>query len=238
VQAGPNHAALTAKIELPESVKDFPRSGVDAVLKIAAPDLTALTAMLPEPLRGSLTGGGPITLRDGRVGADVAFEAAGISHRQLALGSGRLKLKASKRIDTPGLAPFAEMESDISADLTRLRVNTFAIDSATLRGGNRGELVTVEALDVQRAENSVNAQGAWHIPRNFRDAATSPGEVKFSVHVPKLADFGLTTNGRIFSGRVEGSGALRIASRELTGNVRLDGGDFQLGTFKAPRTAR
>ena len=234
VQAGPNHAALTAQIALPESVTEFPRSGVDAVLKIAAPDLTALTAMLPEPLRGSLTGGGPITLRDGRVGADVAFEAAGISHRQLALGSGRLKLKASKRIDTPGLAPFAEMESDISAVLTRLRVNTFAIDSATLRGGNRGALVTVEALDVQRAENSVNAQGAWHIPRNFRDAATSPGEVKFSVHVPKLADFGLTTNGRIFSGRVEGSGALRIASRELTGNVRLDGGDFQIGTFKAP----
>lgn len=237
VNAGPNQVALTAQVALPESVTDFPRSGVDAVLKIAAPDLTALTAMLPEPLRGSLTGGGPITLRDGRVGADVAFEGAGIGNSHLSLDAGMLKLKVSKRIDTPGLAPFAEMESDISADLTRLRVNTFALDTVRLRGGNRDDLVTVETLDVQRSGNSVNAQGHWRIPRDLRDAAAAPGEVKFSIHVPKLADFGLTANSRIFSGRVEGSGALKIASQELTGNVRLDGGDFQLGTFKAPSLA-
>lgn len=237
VQAGPNLVALTAKVALPESVTEFPRSGVDAMLKIDAPDLAVLTALLPEPWRGRMSAGGPVTLRDGRASADVVIEAAGIGHRQLSLEAGKLKLKVSKRIDTPGRAPLAGMESEIAADLTRLRVNTFTLDAATLRGGNRDDLVTIETLEVRRAENSVAAQGHWRIPRNFRDAATAPGEVKFSIHVPKLADFGLTANSRTFSGRVEGSGALKIASQELTGNVRLDGGDFQLGTFKAPSLA-
>ena len=237
VNAGPNYVALTAQVALPESVSDFPHSGVDATLKIDAPDLTALTAMLSEPLRGSLTGGGLVALHDGRVSAEVALEAAALGNSQLSLDAGKLNVKVSKRIDTPGLAPFAEMESTISADLTRLRVNTFAIDAATLRGGNRGDLVTVETLDVRRAENSVAAQGNWRIPRNFQDAATAPGAAKFSINVPALADFGLMANGRVVSGRVAGSGALQIANQELTGSVRVDGGDFQLGTFKAPSLA-
>ncbi len=234
VGAGKNTATLTAQIALPESVNDFPRSAVDAALKLDAPDLPALTAMLPEPLTGSISGGGAITLRDGKAGADLAIEAANLVAGKFSLGTGKLLLKAAKRIDTPGLAPFDAMESDVSADLTDLRADTFAIDALTLRAGNRNDLVTLGALDVRRAENSVTAHGTWRVPRDFKDAASAPLDAQFAVKVPKLADFGIAVNGRTLAGHLDASGALKLADKVLAGGLTIEGGDFQLGDFKVP----
>ena len=237
VDVGKNTAALTAQIALPASVNDFPKSSVDAVLKLDAPDLTALTAMLAEPLTGSISGGGPITLRDGKASADLALEAAKLAVGKFSVGSGKLLLKAVKRIDTPGLAPFAELESDVSADFTDLRADTFAIDALTLRAANRNELVTLHALDVRRAENTVTAQGTWRVPRDFKDAASAPVDAQFAIKVPKLADFGIAANGQTLAGHLDASGALKLVGKALAGGVTLDGGDFQLGEFRAQSLA-
>ena len=58
IAAGKNAVTLTATVGLPASVNDFPTSDVDARLKIDAPDLASLTAMLPDPLTGNVSGGG------------------------------------------------------------------------------------------------------------------------------------------------------------------------------------
>ncbi len=237
VSAGKNNVVLTAQIALPASVDDFPKSRVDAMLKIDAPDLPALSAMLPQPLSGTIRGGGPVTVRDGLASANLTLTAAQLATGQHSLAAGQVRLKVTKRIDPPGLAPFDGLESDLAADLAELRVNTFAVDAATLHAANRGELVTLHALEVRRASNTVVAYGTWLIPRDLKDAATSPGELGFSIDGPTLADFGLAANGRVLSGRLLGSGAFKIANHELGGDVWLDGGDFQLGTFKMPRLA-
>ena len=233
VGAGRNSAVLTAQVALPESVNDFPKSEVDATLRIDAPDLPALTAMLPEPLTGNVSGGGTLSLRGGKVSADLALDAAKLATGKFSVGAGKVRLKVAKRVAKPGLAPFEELDSDIAAEFTDLRVDTFAVDSATLRVENRDHLVTLHALDVRRAENSVTALGTYRVPRDFKNAANAPVDAQFAIKVPKLADFGIAVNGRTLTGHLDGSGTLKLVNQALAGGVTLDGGDFQLGEFKA-----
>ena len=234
---GKNTATLTAQIALPESVNDFPKCDLDAMLRLDAPDLPALTAMLVEPLTGSVSGGGPVTLRGGVASADLALDAVKLAFGKFSVAAAKLAVKASKRIDQPGLAPFEAMDSDMSADLTDLRADTFAVDAAKLHVTSRNALVTLHTLDVRRAENSVTAHGTWHVPRDFKDAATAPTDGEFAIKVPKLADFGIAANGQTLSGHLDGSGALKLVDKALAGGVTLDGGDFQLGEFKAQSLA-
>ena len=237
VDVGKNTVALTAQIALPASVNDFSKSTVEAALKLDAPDLPALTAMLPEPLTGSISGGGAISLRDEKASADLALEAVKLALGKFSVGTGKLLLKATKRIDTPGLAPFDELDSEVSADFTDLRVDTFAVDALTLHAANHNDLVTLHALDVRRAENAVTAQGTWRVPRDFKDAGSAPIDAQFAIKVPKLADFGIAANGQTLAGHLDGSGSLKMVDKALAGGLTLDGGDFQLGDFKAPSLA-
>ncbi|MCE9608758.1 MAG: translocation/assembly module TamB domain-containing protein [Chthoniobacter sp.] len=237
ITAGKNRVAFTAQATLPASVSDFPRSSVDGELKLDAPDLATLTALLPAPFAGRLSGGGPITLRGGAATADLTLDAAQLAGPQLALRDGHARITATKRIDTPRLAPFEALDGDVSLDLTELRVNSFALDTAKLRAASHNERVTLDELDLRRAANAVTAQGTWRIPRDFKDAARAPGDVKFALKVPRLADFGIAANGRVLAGRLDGHGALQLADQVLTGAVQIDGGDFTLGDFKAPSLA-
>jgi OOP family OmpA-OmpF porin len=77
---------------LPASVNDFPLSDVEAVLKIDAPDLPALTAMLPEPLTGTVSGGGPIRLSKGWVRTDLTLDAQSVGNRAFAIEAGYFDL--------------------------------------------------------------------------------------------------------------------------------------------------
>ena len=234
---GRNTVALTARIALPAAVSDLAKSSGDARLKIDAPDLPALTAMLTEPLTGCLSGGGLFTWRGGQATADLTFDAVELAAARFSLSAGTVRLKAGKRIDTPGLAPCEGLDGDVALDLTRLRVNTFALDAAKIRAANHNDLVTLHELDLRRAKNTVTASGAWRIPRDFQNAAAAPGEAQFALKVPQLADFGITVNGRMLTGHIEGSGALQRAHHELHGGVQIDGGAFQLGAFKMPGLA-
>ena len=237
VGVGKNSAALTAQVALPESVNDFPKCTATAALKIDAPDLPALTAMLAEPLTGSISGGGPLTLRDGKASANLTLDAVKLASGKFSVGTGKLALKVTKRIATPGLAPFAEMDSEVAADFTDLRVDTFAVDAVKLHAANHNELVTLHTLDVRRAENAVTAQGTWQVPGDFKDAGSAPVDAQFAIKVPKLADFGIAAGGQTLAGHLDGSGALKLADKALAGGVTLGGGDFQLGDFKVPSLA-
>ena len=116
-------------------------------------------------------------------------------------------------------------------------MDTFALDAAKLRCTNHNALVTLHTLDVRRAENTVTAHGTWQVPRDFKDAASAPVDAQFAVKVPKLADFGLAANGQTLAGHLDASGALKLVDKALAGGVTLDGGDFQLGEFKAQSLA-
>lgn len=231
--AGNNAIAISGTIGLPESVNDFPLSDVEATLKVDAPDLPALTAMLPDPITGSITGGGPIKMGKGWVSTDLTFNAASLIGKGFAVEGTKLTLHAEKRIAPAGGAPFDDLASHLTAEVTGLRAGDFAIDSVALDVENHNDLVTLHTMEVHRAENSVTARGTYRVPRDLSQAANAPADAQFAIHLPKLESFGIKVKDATLAGHLEGQGALKLVDQALNGSVQIQGGDFQIGSYKA-----
>ncbi|TCO91083.1 autotransporter translocation and assembly factor TamB [Chthoniobacter flavus] len=232
IAAGKNSVALTATVVLPESVNDFPMSEVNASLKINAPDLAALTAMMPEPLQGTISGGGPIKMSKGWVNTDLTLDAKLVSNQKLNLDNTTLRLTANKRLMPAPATPFDDLSAHLVAAVNGVRVQDFSIDSMKLDVEAHNDQITLHGLEVHRAENSVTAQGTYRIPKDLATAATAPIDAKFAIHVPKLEDFGIKVSDQALSGHVQSDGLVKMENNRLNGHVQIDGGDFRLGDFK------
>ena len=232
IAAGKNSISFSAQLGLPESVNDFPSSDADASLEIAAPDLPALTAMMPEPLTGALAGGGPIHLHGGKVNADLAIDAKQLATGDIQVAAAKIHFVASKRLVPAPPTPLDELDGHVTANVTDLRIKNFALDSVNLDVQNHNALVTLTALDAQRLGNGVTAHGIYRVPRDFKDAAKAPVDAKFTIQGPKLEVFGIVANGHTLSGHIEGQGKVKMAGTMMEGAIRITGGDFRLGEFQ------
>jgi hypothetical protein len=232
IAAGNNTISLTANIGLPESVNDFPLSDIDALLKIDAPDLPALTAMLPQPLTGSISGGGPIKLHKGWLKTDLALDAQTIAGQAFALESAKIAVHVEKRVAPAGGAPFDDLATRITASATALRAGEFAIDSVELDVENRNDFVTLHTVEVKRAENMVTVKGTYRVPRDLRLAGSAPIDAQFALQLPKLEAFGIKVKDATLGGHLDGKGSLKIVQQALNGSVQIGGGDFQIGNYK------
>ena len=102
-----------------------------------------------------------------------------------------MKLSASKRIaPTPG-TPFDDLTSHLTADVTDLHGDAFAIDSVKLDVETHNDLVALHTLEVHRAENSVTAKATYRIPKDLGDAASGPVDAQFVLDLPKLEAFAI-----------------------------------------------
>lgn len=232
IAAGKNSATITATVWLPYSVNDFPMSDVNALLKINAPDLAALTAMMPEPLQGTISGGGPIKMGNGWVSTDLALDAKLVSNQKLNLDNTTVHLTASKRLSPAPATPFEDLSTHLIAEANSVRLQDFSIDSVKVDVETLNDLVTLHGLEVHRAENSVTAQGTYRIPKDLENVATAPIDAQFAIHVPKIEDFGIKVSEQALSGRIQSDGVVKMANNQLNGHVQIEGGDFQLGDFK------
>ena len=225
---------------LPASVNDFPKSDVDAKLKIDAPDLPVLTAMLPDPLSGSVAGGGPIKLSKGWVNADLALEAKAVANKTLNVEAANLHLTASKRIMPAPATPFEDSDGppggghlEPAGEGFRDRFREARPGYAQRPGGaaHTGGASRPE-LDLRPGQLSDSRQ-------DLTDAARAPVDAQFAITLPKLEDFGVNVSNNLLSGRLESHGKVKSENGALNGQLELDGGDFQLGDFKTgPLTAK
>jgi autotransporter translocation and assembly factor TamB len=232
---GRNHATVTAEIVLPESVNDFARSEVDAVVQLDAGDLPALK--LQPALAGALGGDGRIRVRDSLLDLQLDLSAQHVTGEGLSLGRAKVAVRATKRLDAPTTQPLAEVQGRIMADLSTLRVQTLAIDAASLEMEARAPLLTLHRLEVRRGDNAITAQGTTRLPLDLKDAARAPADVQFAVKVPRLADFGIAVKDAILAGRIDGRGSVKMTDGVPAGDIVLDGGGFSLGDFRAESLA-
>ncbi len=229
---GKNSVALTATAALPASVNDFPKSSVDAVVKIDAPDLAALTAMMPEPLTGAGGGEGKVAFKEQHFTADLALTMNGIESKQLGVGSATIRFAGSTTLGNTSRAAIENLDGHVTADFKTLRFQTFTADSAAVDVLAHGDLVTLKKLELVRAENSISASGTYRVPSDLKNAAAAPVEGQFSIKAPRLEAFGFAVKDKVLSGHLDGDGAVKMVNAKVAGSVRLDGGEFQLGDFK------
>lgn len=237
IVAGQNHVTFAAKIGLPESVTEFTRSDVEALLKIDAPDLPVLTSMMPEPLTGAVTGGGTVILRAGQLRAEFVLDAQKVANKNLELATGKLTLQAIKQLDPPSPGPFDGLDGRVAADLGALRFGTFNLDSARVDVEARNRFIKLHAAEVRRGENYVSADGTARIPEDPKLIAKTPVDAQFTIHVPQLGAFGIAAKDQTLTGQIEGSGTLKVIDGALAGGVKIDGSAFKLGGFTAERLA-
>jgi len=237
VTAGRNTVGLNATVALPASVNDFAKSDLDARIAIDAPELTALTAAMPDPLTGAVNGGGTIALRAGQVRAELAITARDVANKTLALPVGKISLQAIKQLDPAPPGPFDGLDGRLSVELSNLRVQTFAIDSARVDIEARNRFIKLHALEVNRGDNRVGAEGTARIPEDPKLLAKTPVDAQFTIAIPRLADFGIAAKDQTLAGRLEGRGNLKLVEAALAGGLTLEGGEFRLGGFTAQRLA-
>lgn len=235
VGMGKNSVELQATVGLPASVNDFPSSDIDAFLKIDAPDLPGLTKMLPDPINGSVSGGGPIKLGGGWVKADLKLAAQGVAGKGFAIDAANLSLAATKRIAPAGGSPFDDLTSHVTLDAGAIHVQDFSIDSVKVDVENLNDLVTLHTVEVHRAENSVSAQGTYRAPKDMGNMAAGPVDASFKIAVPKLDDFGIKVSNVTLGGHINSEGQVKMVGQKLNGAIQLAGGDFQIGDYKAEK---
>ncbi len=235
VLLGKNTALLTADVLLPESVNDFVQSEVDSIVKIDATDLPILVPQ--PPISGRIAGGGRIKLRNSRLDLNLDLTAAELAGEDLGLASARIAVRASKRLDAPPAQPLAGLEGRITADLSALRLKTFAIDAASVEIEARAPLVTLHRLEVRRGDNTITAQGSARVPLDLKDLVRAPADLQFAIHVPKLADFGISAKDTILAGQIDGHGSVKMTDGLPVGDVTLDGSNFTFGDFRAEKLA-
>lgn len=235
--AGKNSVVLNANVGLPASVNDFPTSDVDATLKIDAPELATLTSMLPEPFTGAITGGGPITLHGGWLKTNLALEVASLANAKLQVAAAKLQVDLQKRVVPAGGAPFDDLTSQIRAEITNARAKDFTVDAIRLDAANQNDLVTLNTVEIRRAENAITAAGTYRVPRDLRDLAKAPLDAKLNIDLPKLEAFGIKVKDAVLAGRLKGAGDFKLQDSALNGGLQISGGDFQIGDYKAERLA-
>ena len=237
VTAGKNTVGVRATVGLPASVNDFAKSDIDARLAIDAPDLPALTTAMPDPLTGAVSGGGTFVLRAGQLRVDLKIAAKDVANKTIALPTGNVAVQAIKQLYPAPPGPFDGLDGRVTVDLAGLRVQTFAIDAARVDFEARNRFIKLHALEINRGENRIAADGNARIPEDPKLIAKTPVDAQFTIAIPRLGDFGIVAKEETLTGRIEGSGSVKLVDGMLAGGVKLDGSEFKLGGFTAERLA-
>ncbi len=237
VTAGRNVLQLSGDAALPESINDFSKTDGAVKFHVGGPDLRSATAaFLPnQPIAGALTVDGNASLHSQVISADATLDVADVAGAQFAVNKAGLKVHAVKRLDAPDQPVVATIDSQLSGNVFGLRFNTFTVDSVALDAETKGDLVTLRKADVNRAESNVSVHGTYRIPQSGGDPLKTPMDVQFAISAPKLESFGISVKDTVFGGHVEGAGNLQSGKEGLGGNIKIEGGDFTLGDFKAQR---
>lgn len=234
-EAGASSVSLKATAQLPASINDFSQTEGDAELGIDAPDLAALTQpFMPVPIGGSLGGGGKVGLHQRRAAVDLNLSGRKIGNKDLGIESASLQLAATKSLEQPAGAPFFDgLVSHATVRLAELRYGTFSGDSLALETVTKDDLVTLHTAEMTRAENHVTAKGTYRLPR--QSGAPAPIDGEFAIDAPTLETFHLGAREKVLSGHLAAQGKVQSVADVLSGAVRIEGGDFVFGDFKAAR---
>ena len=231
-----NTLKLSATGKMPETVNDFETVDAEAALQLDATHLADIGTQLAlkQPLSGSASADGRVTLRDRTASTELNVNIAKLDAGAVGVEGAKVKLSASKKLGQAGLAA---LTAQLAGDIAGLRFQTFATDAATIRASVNERTVTVPTLEIIRGENSISAHGTYRIPTDFKEAAKAPVDAQFAIKVPDIAAFGIAVNGHPLEGRLTGQGAVKLVDGAPLGGIELDGGGFKLGTFAAESLA-
>ncbi|MES2571789.1 MAG: hypothetical protein V4710_17265, partial [Verrucomicrobiota bacterium] len=150
--------------------------------------------------QGSATGGAELGLADGKLETTLSLHLKETGNADFGTGGATLRLTGKTVIGAAptGIPPtsqsvppiLANLDAQLSAQSNGLRFKTIKADSAQIDLDIKGDRLTLRALELVRAGNSISARGTYRLPRNAASAPESPVEGEFSIKAPRIDDFG------------------------------------------------
>jgi autotransporter translocation and assembly factor TamB len=229
---GENNFHLRGSAELPEDIKDFGRSPATIEVAAAALDLQHMTARMPQPQRlsGSAQLNGRIDIHNGKLNAEASVSAGSIGFPDGTAEKLNAAIKATK-IMPPADAKkpwYADLQSESTLEVTKVRFRDFAADSITCTGHSSQDLMTLENLLVKRNRNELSVRGEYRLPEDFRDASRQPAKVDLSLNAIELGDYWTPNSADKISGPLQINGQVQWKDGVGNGQLSIYGSNLRV----------
>lgn len=223
VNSGRNRVALSANCKLPQRTDEFAKTDLDGRLEINADELGRFAAAITS---GSVTGGGPLSLKNKIFTAALTVSAKEVAAENFRVGSADVKLDATKSLAAPAdsqepAAPFDGLKTHVDATIADVRAANYALDSGTLALSTDNERVRLGTLELRRTQNTVTASGDVVLPRDMKSWTTAPANVRFEIAAPSIAAFNAEPDLNAPNARLEANGELTNGAAGANGKITL-----------------
>ncbi len=238
---GKGSISFTGTAQLPETVNALGKTEGDAKFQFDLPDLREITTSFrpQQPIAGSATGQGTLSVRDQQASGKVTLEARRLASKELSAGNVKVQADFSTPVGKPDQSPIKNFKSDVSASGTDLQFGTVKADSATVEGEVRDGGVRVKSGELIRGQNRMKLKGTYNIPQALLNLPRTlpPIDTELDFNIPDLASLGIQVKGETLAGSLTAQGSLRTVNKELQGEIDIKGSALSLGDFVAERLA-
>ncbi len=218
--------ALRAKGDVPLGGAALPTSGA-LEFETSAVDLAIAAAHLQAPISGKGNGKGVVTLKDGRVMLKFVVDAVGLASGPVTVAKAGIQLEASMPLKA-GVS-LRDLAATVAVKAEEIDAGGVRVDEVKFDSEIRDLRASVKEFRIARGTGAITASANAALDEKGR--LIGMPELRFAVNIPEIADFGIMANGALFSGALEGEGALAIGQPIATskGRVSLHAKGLKIG---------
>ena len=224
-----NHIYLRGWTRLPDRFDEIGQSTGSLDINAAALDLGKLTGDLPMPVTGTAQLNGKIETGDGKLQAHFLAAAAtigfdgGTFDRVLANISAIKEMKPENR----GKPWFTDLTTTTNLEASNILYRDRVFDSLKTSFKGKGEVLTVQNLTLSRRQNTVNAQGHYHLPVDLRDFDATEADADVVLHATDMGAFEATEK-KMVAGPMEMNGQFHWKEKKVGGSLSLFGRNIRV----------
>ncbi len=229
VTHGSDKISLSGNVTLPAEIKEFGRTPASLQISGSLPDLQTLTAGTPQPVSGSATIEGRADIVDATLRAALNVTTGPIEWNGGSAQEVKALLTANKKVPPPNSTQpyFADLQTETHFEATKVESNGIALDAINGVAKSHGDLLTIDAVDVARAQNKVNVHGTYHLPADFSRARFQPADIAISMKAAQLADFWIGEAINKISGPLQVDGQIEVRDGLANGAIAIFGQDLR-----------
>jgi hypothetical protein len=221
VLQGDNQVHLQGSGQLPEKLRELPRSHMALALTAKVPDLSRVAVVSGEKIAGSAQANGKLEMANGELTADLDITAGPLQSANGSVEKLAVSLKAAKTISGNAGASrkgsqtkaakqpwFSHLQTTVGLNMASLRFRDYAIDSVNGSLASSNDSLKIEKLDVRRKENELTLRGRFRLPENAGKLTAPTGEIEFTLNAPAVGDLWVSDSPDKWTGPLQGNGQI------------------------------
>ncbi len=220
---GRSHLQLRGGVTLPPRIKEFGRTPGHLEISSESFDLARASESMPRHLTGSAQISGKIDVENARIDSSFNISATAVGFENGTAETLTANITASKIVPPANVQKpwYADLRSKVTVAMSNVRWREYALDSVQGTVQSNGDLLKLEELIAQRAQNELTIHGDYRLPADLGKFTTQPGTIDLTLNAPQLADYWpddspdkvsgpLQINGQIFWKQGAGNGQLSV----------------------------